>query len=199
MPFYAIVEAVTGDLLDVVVDLDGELPEGGIAIELPAREDDIRAWLARFRKDRGGGGNGELLTEREDESAGGRSARPDEAGDAQAFFGRLQQELLRAEVEQRALSVLLFELAPQDRSLPREFIVETLRRSGHVVGADDFIAQIRDEVAGAILPGIEAQRLEIAPLRGNVTALTYPADADVIEQLQRRRHPLLRRSQRRAG
>lgn len=198
MPFYAIVEAATGDLLDVVVDLDGRMPEGAMAIELPAREDDIRAWLARLNKNRGGGGGRDMLVEREDESGGGRSARPDEGGDAQAFFARLKQEMLRAEVEQRPLSVLLIELPPANRSFAREYVVGLLSALGHEFGAGDFVAQIRDEVAGAVLPGVDARYWDLSDVRGAST-LAYPADAEALHQLERRRHPLLRRSLRRAG
>ena len=43
MPFFAVVEAATGDIIDVVESLDHGVPPGAIAIELPAKDDDFAA------------------------------------------------------------------------------------------------------------------------------------------------------------
>jgi hypothetical protein len=198
MPFYAVVRLDTGDILEVTRELDGAVPPGATVIELPAKEDDIRSWLARWHKDRAGGGGKELLLEaEEDDSQGG--GPPEGLRDAEAFFARLHQEILRCEVEGRPMVVLLFELVPQDRSTARQFVEDTMMDAGQEILPCDLLAEVRDHLAAVIMPDIDGRGLEVEPTRGAVTRLTYPADREQLEELRRRRHPLLRRSLRRSA
>jgi hypothetical protein len=138
-----------------------------------------------------------MLLERDDGSNGRGGVRPDDLGDAQAFFARLKQELLRAELNGRPLTVLLFELASGDRATPRDYIEDVLAARGHELLRSDCVAQLRDELAGALVPGADLRALALTVERGSVTVLAYPDDTEALEQLQRRRHPLLRRNHRR--
>jgi hypothetical protein len=193
MPFYVIIEALSGEILDVVMSLDEQLPSGAIAIELPAPNDDIRRWLKAHKKGAGGGSAGELRLDREDaESAGAGGAPQPRFRDAEQFFARLEQELARAEQGGRHLGVLLFDLAPIDRGQSQEFVVETLRLHGQELLPCDLVARLRDHLTAVLLPDIDARALGIVPERGGVTALTYPLDRLALEALRRRRHPLLR-------
>jgi hypothetical protein len=195
VPFYALVEALTGDIIDVVESLDEAVPAGAIAIELPAREDDVRHWLAQHRKDRGGGGaGGEVFLDRTEHGEKGKGGRRDEMSDSEAFFARLQQEILRTELDGRHLAVMLFDIAPIDRGAPHEFVKETLRRHGQDLLPCDLVSQLRDHIVGVLMPDTDSEDLRIVPERGYVTAMTFPRDRDQIELVRRRRHPLLRRS-----
>jgi hypothetical protein len=200
MPFYALVEALSGDIIDVVESLDEELPPGAIAVELPAKEDDIRRWLSQHRKDRGGGGaGGEVFLDRDEHGEKSKGGRHDEMRESEAFYARLQNEILRAELDGRHLAVVLFDLSPIDRQRAHEFVIETLERSGQELLPCDLVAQLRDHLAGVILPDTDTQELRIEPQRGSVLALTFPRDRDQIDLVRRRRHPLLRRSLHRAS
>jgi len=205
MPFFAIVEAATGDIIDVVESLDEALPSGAIAIELPAKDFDLRRWLARHRKDRGGGNGGdELFLDRTEAREGDRrGGRREEMRDAEAFFARLDHEVLRAELEGRQFAVLLFELLPIDRALAHQFVLDELRRYGQEVLPNDLLSRLRGHLVGVLLPDTDAALLRITPSRGAVTAMTYPRDHEQIGLLRRRRRPLLRdaayRAQSRTG
>jgi hypothetical protein len=200
MPFYALVEALTGDIIDVVESLDEELPPGAIAVELPAREDDLRRWLAQHRKDRGGGGaGGEVFLDRDEHGEKGKSGRRDEMRESEAFFARLQSEMIRSELEGRNLAVILFELAPVDQPRAQDFVVETLQRHGQELLPCDLVAGLREHLVGVVMPDTDASELRIQPARGSVLTLTVPRDRDQVELIRRRRHPLLRRALHRAS
>jgi hypothetical protein len=92
---------------------------------------------------------------------------------------------------------LLFELASVDRATPREYIEDMLAARGHELLRSDCVAQLRDELAGVLVPGADLRALALTVERGSVTVLAYPDDTEALEQLQRRRHPLLRRTHRR--
>jgi hypothetical protein len=176
------------------------LPAGAIAVELPAKEDDIRRWLDQHRKDRGGGGaGGEVFLDREEHSDKSRGGRRDEMRESEAFFARLQNEILRSELEGRHLAVMLFDLSPVDRNMPQEFVTETLQRHGQELLPCDLVARLRDHLVGVVMPDTDSAELRIEPERGSVLALTFPRDRDEIDQIRRRRHPLLRRSLNRAS
>ncbi len=194
MPFYAIVQALTGDILDVVESYDGDLPPGAMAVELPAKEDNIRRWLAQHRKG-SGGGNGKVFVERDVAADDGKKGgRKDELKDSETFFVRLTQEIVRSEVEGRHLAVLLFDLAPIDRAMPHEFVTETLQRHGQELLPCDLVARVRDHLVGVLMPDTDSAEIRIVPERGAVTALTFPVDREQIDLVRRRRHPLLRKS-----
>jgi hypothetical protein len=194
MPFFAVIEAATGDLLDVVLSLDEDLPPGAIAIELPAKDDDLRRWLAQHSRDRGGGAGGdELFLDRTEQHEGDRrGGRREELPGAEHFFARLDHETLRGEVEEHRFAVLLFELATIDRPLAQEFVLDELRRHGQELLPTDLISRLRDHLVGVLLPDVDGSALGITPARGTLTVLTYPADRLQIDLLRRRRHPLLR-------
>jgi hypothetical protein len=195
MPFWALVEALSGDVLDVVESLDEEAPPGVIFVELPARDDDMRAWIARHRRKKAGASARELLLEKEeagDEAK--RGGRREEMRDAEQFFARLDQELLRAELERRQFSVLLFDLHPVDRQMAQEFVLETLKQHKQEVLPCDLVARLRDHLVGVLLRDVDARQARLAPERGLVTALAFPDDRPALEALRRRRHPLLRKS-----
>lgn len=195
MPFYAFVEAVSGDILDVVESLDGPPPPGAIVVELPAREDDIRAWLARWRKDRGGASGGEVFVERDDDHGAGEGGRPrDIPFDAEQFFTRLDQEINRAQASGHRFAVLLFDLAPQDREEARPFVDEVLQAHGMEVLACDLVSRVRVHLVALIMPESDGPERPIKPPRGAVYALSWPIDREPLEQLRQRKHPILRRS-----
>jgi hypothetical protein len=194
MPFWAMVEALTGEVLEVVESLEEEPAPGVIAVELPAREDDMRAWIAAHRRKKAGASARELLLEKEelaDESK--RGTGRDEMRDAEHFFARLEQELLRAELERRQFAVLLFDLHPVDRSLAQDFVVDLLKAQGREILPCDLVARLRDHLVAVLMPDID-EPARVEPPRGHVTELIYPRDREPFEALRRRRHPLLRRS-----
>jgi hypothetical protein len=198
MPFYAVVQLATGDIIEVTRDLDGEVPHGATVIELPAKEDDIRSWLARWRKDRAGGGGKEvLLDEEEFDVAGG--GPPEGVRDAEAFFARLRQELMRCELEGRTMLVLLFEVAHEDRTAARHLVEETMMDAGQEILPCDLLAEIRDYLIGVIMPDIDGVGLNPIPVRGRLRKLTYPQDKQELTALRFRRHPILRRLLRRSA
>ncbi|HYM15290.1 MAG TPA: hypothetical protein VEZ14_06995 [Dehalococcoidia bacterium] len=195
MPFWAMVEALTGEVLEVVESLDEAPAPGVIAVELPAREDDMRAWVAAHRRKKAGASARELLLEKEEFADDAhRGGRRDEMRDAEQFFARLEQELLRAELERRQFSVLLFDLHPLDRSLAQDFVAETLKAQGQEILPCDLVARLRDHLVGVVMPDIDAREMRVEPPRGHVTLLLYPRDHEALEALRRRRHPLLRSS-----
>lgn len=200
MPFFAIIAAATGDLLDVVESLDDDLPAGAIAIELPAKDDDLRRWLTQHSRDRGGGSGGdELFLDRTEQHDGDRrGGRRDELPGAEHFFARLDHETLRGEVEEHRFTVLLFELATIDRPLAQEFVLDELRRHGQDVLPTDLLSRLRDHLVGVLLPDVDGTAMDLTPSRGGVTVLAYPADHAQIDLLRRRRHPLLRNAAYRA-
>ncbi|TAK55265.1 MAG: hypothetical protein EPO22_14680, partial [Dehalococcoidia bacterium] len=71
MPFYAIVEATTGNVLDVELTLDEPLPPGAIAVELPGRWEDLPEHIRARLRNKAGGGGGEAYVDREETEAGG--------------------------------------------------------------------------------------------------------------------------------
>ena len=195
MPFWAMVEAHTGEVLQVVESLDHEPAPGVIAVELPAREDDMRAWIAAHMRKKAGASAENLFLEKEEDGYDpSKSGRREEMRDAEHFFQRLEQELLRAEVERRQFSVLLFDLHPLDRSLAQDFVVDTLKAQGQELLPCDLVARLRDHLIAVLMPDIDARELRVEPPRGHVTMLLYPRDLATMESLRRRRHPLLRRS-----
>jgi len=192
VPFYAIVDAITGNVLDVEVTLDEALPPGAIAVELPGRWEDLPEHIRARLRNKAGGGGGEAYLDREEQDAGGRGGRRSQPGDAEQFFARLEVELLRAEESGRGFSVLLFEIAAVDRPIATELARETLAASGLEVLPTDFIGRLREHVVAALLVDVDARTAAIEPERGSVTVLTCPADRAGLEALRRRKHPLLR-------
>ncbi len=192
MPFYAIVEAATGNVIDVELTLDGPLPAGAIAIELPGRWEDLPEHIRARLRNKAGGGGGEAYLDREEEEAARRGGRNSTPGGAEQFFARLEVELLRAEETGRGFTVLLFELAPIDRATATDFVRDTVAACGLEVLPTDFVGRVRDHVAAAILVDVDGGAVTVEPERGAVTALTYPADRAGLEALRRRKHPLLR-------
>ena len=192
MPFYAIVEALTGNVLDVELTLDAPLPAGAIAVELPGRWEDLPEHIRARLRNKAGGGGGEAYLDREEQGAGGRGGRHPQPGDAEQFFARLEVELLRAEEMARGFTVVLFELAPIDRAAATDFVRDTLATSGLEVLPTDFAGRLREHVAVALLVDVDGHAFEIEPERGAATVLTYVADRAELEALRRRKHPLLR-------
>lgn len=195
MPFWALVEALTGDVVDVVEYLDDEPPPGVIVVELPARDDDMQAWLRAHRRTKAGASARELLLEKEEAGDdANRGGRREEMRDAERFFARLEQELFQADLERRQFSVLLFDLHPVDRALAQDFVLDTLKEHKQEILPCDLVARIRDHLVGVLLRDVDARTARIVPERGLVTALTFPEDRAALEALRRRRHPLLRKS-----
>jgi hypothetical protein len=194
MPFFAVIEAATGDILDVVESLDHEVPPGAIAVELPAKDDDLRRWLAQHNRDRGGGNGGdELFLDRTESAHTDRGGgRRDEMRGAEHFFARLDQEVLRCELGDRRFGVLLFHITPVDRPLAQEFVLHELQRHGQELLPTDLIASLRDHLVAVLMPDTDAAALHMTVSRGSVTALTFPDAREQIDLLRRRRHPLLR-------
>jgi len=108
-------------------------PPGAIVVELPGPGDDVRSWLSK--RERGGGGVDEAFVEREQHEDKTRGGKRGELSDSEIFFVRLEQAILRAEVEGRHLAVLLFTIAPADRERADAYTLEALRRHGATSGA----------------------------------------------------------------
>lgn len=193
MAFFALVESHTGEIIDVVTSLDEALPPGVMAIELPGRFDDVRAWLRARSKNTGGGGAGEAFVDGDDDGQqhGGPPRNP-EYRDAEAFFARLDNEAMRADLGGRQFVVVLFDLAPVDWPLATEFATEALRAHGQELLPCDVVARLREHLAGVLLPDIEAEGMNIEPERGRTAVLGYPRDREAIDVLRRRKHPWLR-------
>jgi len=191
MPFYALVDARTGDIIDVVTYLDGPSPPGVMVVELPARWEDVEAYLRARRRDRGGGGGGEVLLER-DEQSHSKGEQRREMTDAEEFYARLEAQLGRSETERRTFSVLLFDLAPADRGDGHAFVLETLASHGQELLPCDVLARLREHLVAVLMPDIDARDQRITVHRGDILALVYPHDADAIRSLARRRHPWLK-------
>ena len=191
MPFFAVIDPATGDVLDVVMSLDHAPPAGAIVVELPGRGEDVRAWLAAHGRERGGGGIDEAYLERE-HAEDKRDGRQREVHDAEVFYARLEQALLRAEVEGRHLAVLLFTIAPSDRERAEEYVRAALAGARQELLPCDVLALLRPHLAAVLLPDVDARGLAIAAPHGQARALTWPDHAPEIEALRRRRHPWLR-------
>jgi len=192
MPFYAIVEPLSGEVLEVTAALDEPVPGGAIVVELPGRWEDLPAHLRAKLKNKSGGGGGEMFLDRDEQDAAGGGGQRSPASDAEQFFARLEVELLRAEESGRPLTVLLFEVAAVDRPQATDFVRETLEAHGQELLPCDFLAKLREHLAAVMLLDIDGHTLAIVPERGNLTVLTYPADRLALEALRRRKHPLLR-------
>ena len=191
MSFFAVIDAATGDVLDVVMSLDHPAPPGAIVVELPGRGDDVRAWLALHGHERGGGGIDEAALDRdhpEERSAG----RAQELHSSEVFFARLEQALLRAEVEGRRLAVILFLIAPSDRERADRYVRDALAAARQEVLPCDVLAALRPHLVAVLLPDIDARDLRVQAPRGEVRGLTFPEHRAEIEALRRRRHPWLR-------
>jgi hypothetical protein len=195
VPFYALVDPLTGESVQVVQDLDKPIPEGLIVIELPGPRD--RVWLGPpGPHDRGGGSEAhDAQTEHDADPRGGKSA-PTQSRDhtADQFFGRVERELTRARTSGQHFSVLLFDLAPVDWERADSLIKEILHECKRDLVAGDYIAPLREHLTGVLLRDVNAAGAHIALPRGGVTVITFPEDRKAIESLLNRRHPLLRGS-----
>jgi hypothetical protein len=192
MPFYAIVEPLSGEVIEVTPSLDEPVPDGAIVVELPGRWEDLPAHLRAKLKNRGGGGGDEVFLDREEQDGQGSGRQQQSASDAEQFFARLEVELVRAEDSGRPLTVLLFELAAIDRPQGTDFVRETLEAHGQELLACDLVARLREHLVAVIMLDIEGHTLSIVPERGTLTVLTYPGDRSALDALRRRKHPLLR-------
>lgn len=191
MAFYAVVEALTGDIVDVKQYLDGPPPDGCIVVELPGKFENVDAFL-RGRKNTAGGGAGEVLLDRDEEAprSGSRGSR--DLTDAEEFFARLQAQLARAEAEGRVFSVLLFDLAPADRQEGHEFVLSTLAEYKQELLPCDQVSRLRDHLVAVMMPDIDAREATIEPRRGGLAKLVYPFDRDALRALVKRQHSLLK-------
>lgn len=192
MPFYAIIEAMTGDVLDVTLSIDEPVPAGAIAVELPGRWEDLPEHVRARLKNKAGGGGGEVYVDREEQDDLKRGGRHTPPGDAELFFARLELELMRADESGGVFTVFLFEIAAVDRPSAVDFVHETLAADDLEVLPTDFIGRLRDHLAAALLLDVDGHERRIAPERGRVTVLTSTADRPALEALRRRKHPLLR-------
>jgi len=193
MSFFAIIDAATGDVLDVVRSLDGgpPPPAGAIVVELPARGEDVRAWLAAHARERGGGGIDEAMAERDEHGQDRRNGRVHEIHDAEVFYARLQQMILRAELEGRHAAVLLFTIAPSDKERVDEYVMAALSGARQELLPCDTLSVLRPHLAAVLMPDVDARDLAIPSPHGRARALTFPGDAAEIDALRRRRHPWL--------
>ena len=191
MPFYAIVEPLTGEVLEVTLMLDEPVPPGAIVVELPGRWEDLPDHLRAKLRNKGGGGAGETFLDREEQESHGGGGRP-QASDAEQFFARLEVELVRAEQHGRPLTVLLFEIAAIDRPDAAEFVRATLEAHKQELLPGDLVAKVREHLCAVLMLDIDGHSLGIVPERGELTVLTYAADRPALELLRRRKHPLLR-------
>ena len=200
MPFWALVDPLTGEPVEVVQDLDRVIPDGLIVIELPAPRERV-SLAAPGVHDRGGGAEGhEVQTERD------ANARVEKGGLPQAkefaaeqFFGRVERELTRAKKTGDHFSVLLFDLARVDRPRANALVKEILHECKRDLVAGDYIALLREHLTGVLLRDVNASGARIALPRGEVTIIAFPEDRKAIESLLNRRHPLLRASRQEAA
>jgi hypothetical protein len=194
MPFWALVNPLTGEPVEVVQDLDREIPEGLIVIELPAPRERVSLAGAGTR-DRGGGGDvHEVQIERDAKPQPGKGTTQSREFAADQFFGRVEHELTRAKKTGEHFSVLLFDLAPVDRPRAAPLVKEILHECKRDLVAGDYIALLRDHLTGVLLRDVNAGGAHIALPRGEVTIIAFPEDRKAIESLLNRRHPLLRGS-----
>ena len=195
MPFYALVDPATGESLEVVQDLDRPIPDGLIVIELPAPRDRVSLGPPGVH-DRGGGAEGhEVQTGREaDPNAAKPPSQQSRDFTAEQFFGHVERELTRAKKTGDHFSVLLFDLAPVDRSRAPELVKEILHECKRDLVAGDHMALLREHLTGVLLRDVNAGGARIALPRGEVTVIAFPDDRKAIESLLNRRHPLLRGS-----
>jgi hypothetical protein len=192
MAFYALVEVLTGDIVDVKPYLDGPPPPGVIVVELPGKFEDVEAFLRGRRRNKAGGGGGEVLLDREEGDSAGRGQGRRDLTDAEEFFVRLQAQLARSEAEGRPFSVLLFDLSPVDRQEGHEFVLRTLDDSAQELLPCDHVARLRDHLVAVMMPDIDARETQIEPQRGSVYTLVYPFDRDQLRALAKRQHTLLK-------
>jgi hypothetical protein len=191
MAFYAFVEALTGDIVDVKEYLEGPPPAGCIVVELPGKFENVEAFL-RGRKNKAGGGGGEVMLDRDEESDASKGRGRRDLTDAEEFFARLQTQLSRAESEGRAFSVMLFDLATIDRAEGREFVLRTLDAHGQELLPCDHVARLRDHLVAVLMPDIDARDTKLEPERGTITLLVYPFDKEGLRSLVKRQHALLK-------
>ncbi len=192
MPFYAIVEALSGEVIEVTPSLDEPVPATAFVVELPGRWEDLPEHLRARLRNKAGGGAGETFLDREEQEGSGGGGSRSPASDAEQFFARLEVELVRAEQHGRPFAVLLFEVAAADRPQATDFVRETLQAHSQELLPCDFVAKLRDHLCAVMLLDIDGHTLTIVPERGALTVLAYPADRPALEALRRRKHPLLR-------
>jgi len=191
MAFYAFVEALTGDIVDVKQYLDDPPPAGCIVVELPGKFENVEAFL-RGRKNKAGGGGGEVLLDRDDDADAQRGRGRRDLTDAEEFFVRLQAQLARSEAEGRPFSVMLFDLASVDRQEGHEFVLRTLDAHQQELLPCDHVSRLRDHLVAVMMPDIDARDTRIEPQRGTVTTLVYPFEKDALRALVKRQHALLK-------
>jgi hypothetical protein len=189
MPFFALVNAA-GETVRVVTELPDPVPDGLIAVELPAPGERVR--LGRLKFERGGGAAAhEAQTERDAAPQQRDGLQPAKGHTAEQFFSRLELELRRARQNSAVFSVLLFDLAPVDRPRADAFCREVLRDCGHELLPVDYIAPLRPHLTGVLLRDVDTGGAKIDLVRGACTTLRFPNDRKPIEALLSRRHPLL--------
>ena len=199
MPFWALVDPLTGEPVEVVQDLDRVIPDGLIVIELPAPRERV-SLAAPGVHDRGGGAEGhEVQTERDAKAKPGKGTAQAREFAAEQFFGRVERELTRAKKTGDHFSVLLFDLAPFDRPRANELVKEILHECKRDLVAGDYVALLREHLTGVLLRDVNAGGARIALPRGEVTIIAFPEDRKAIESLLNRRHPLLRGSRHEAA
>lgn len=189
MPFFALVNA-HGETVRVVMELPDPVPDGLTAVELPAPGERVR--LGRLKFERGGGaGAHEAQTERDPAPEKREGLQPTKGQSAEQFFSRVELELRRARQNNAVFSLLLFDLAPVDRSRYDAFCREVLRDCGHELLPVDYIAPLRPHLTGVLLRDVDTGGAKIELVRGECTSLRFPNDRKPIESLLSRRHPLL--------
>jgi hypothetical protein len=195
MPFWALVDPLTGEPVEVVQDLDRPIPEGLIVIELPAPRERV-SLAAPGLHDRGGGAEGhEVQTEHDADPHAGKATPPQSRDfSAEQFFGHVERELTRSKKTGEHFSVLLFDLAPVDRPRAEELVKEILHECKRDLVPGDFIALLREHLTGVLLRDVNTHGARITLPRGAVTIIAFPEDRKAIESLLNRRHPLLRAS-----
>lgn len=195
MPFWALIDPLTGEPVEVVQDLDRPIPDGLIVVELPAPRERV-SLAAPGVHDRGGGAEGhEVQTERDADPHAGKATPPQaKEFSAEQFFGRVERELTRAKKTGEHFSVLLFDLAPVDRPRAAELVKEILHECKRDLVAGDYVALLREHLTGVLLRDVNTHGARITLPRGEVTIIAFPEDRRAIESLLNRRHPLLRAS-----
>lgn len=189
MPFFALVNS-HGETVRVVTELPDPVPDGLVAVELPAPGERVR--LGRLKFERGGGAAAhEAQTERDAPPQKRDGLQPARGHTAEQFFSRLEMELRRSRQNGTVFSVLLFDLAPVDRPRADSFCRDVLRDCGHELLPVDYIAPLRPHLTGVLLRDVDTGGAKIELVRGACTTLRFPNDRKPIEALLSRRHPLL--------
>jgi hypothetical protein len=194
MPFWALVDPLTGEPVEVVQDLDREIPDGLIVIELPAPRERVTLAGTDGHNRGGGGDTHDVYTDRDPKSTADKGGQPSKDFMADQFFGRVELELTRAKKTGDHFSVLLFDLAPVDRPRANTLVKEVLHECKRDLVAGDYIALLRDHLTGVLLRDVNTHGARMALPRGEVTIIAFPEDRKAIESLLNRRHPLLRGS-----